>query len=46
MAKAAGLDLNEYASMLGLVIEKTGLSGETIGTAYRTDFCPYVQKCA
>ena len=36
MAKAAGLDLNEYASMLGLVIEKTGLSGETIGTAYRT----------
>ena len=36
VAKAAGLDLNEYASMLGLVIEKTGLSGETIGTAYRT----------
>lgn len=36
VAKVAGLDLNEYASMLGLVIEKTGLSGETIGTAYRT----------
>ena len=36
VAKAAGLDLEEYASMLGLVIEKTGLSGETIGTAYRT----------
>ena len=36
VAKAAGLDLAEYASMLGLVIEKTGLSGETIGTAYRT----------
>ena len=36
VAKAAGLDLSEYASMLGLVIEKTGLSGETIGTAYRT----------
>ena len=36
VAKSAGLDLAEYASMLGLVIEKTGLSGETIGTAYRT----------
>lgn len=36
VAKSAGLDLAEYASMLGLVIEQTGLSGETIGTAYRT----------
>ena len=42
MAKSAGLDLAEYASMLGLVIEKTGLSGETIGTAYRTNYCPCV----
>lgn len=42
VAKAAGLDLEEYASMLGLVIEKTGLSGETIGTAYRTNYCPCV----
>lgn len=42
VAKSAGLDLAEYASMLGLVIEKTGLSGETIGTAYRTNYCPCV----
>ena len=42
VAKAAGLDLEEYASMLGLVIEKTGLSGDTIGTAYRTNYCPCV----
>jgi hypothetical protein len=31
VAKSAGLDLQEYASMLGLVIEKTGQSGSTIG---------------
>lgn len=31
VAKSAGLDLQEYASMLGLVIEQTGQSGDTIG---------------
>lgn len=38
VAKSAGLDLAEYASMLGLVIEKTGQSGDTIGNAYKTIF--------
>ena len=38
VAKSAGLDLEQYASMLGLVIEKTGLGGDTIGNAYRTIF--------
>lgn len=38
MAKSAGLDLGQYASMLGLVIEKTGQSGDTIGNAYKTIF--------
>lgn len=38
VARAAGLDLQEYVSMLGLVIEKTGQSGSTIGNAYKTIF--------
>ena len=38
VAKSAGLDLGQYASMLGLVIEKTGQSGDTIGNAYKTIF--------
>ena len=36
VAKAAGLSLQEYVSMLGLVIEKTGQSGSTVGNAYKT----------
>ncbi len=36
VAKSAGLNLQEYVSMLGLVIEKTGQSGSTIGNAYKT----------
>lgn len=36
VAKSAGLSLQEYVSMLGLVIEKTGQSGSTIGNAYKT----------
>jgi phage tail tape measure protein, TP901 family, core region len=36
VAKSAGLSLQEYVSMLGLVIEKTGQSGNTIGNAYKT----------
>lgn len=38
VAKSAGLDLKEYASLLGLAIEKTGQSGSTIGNAYKTIF--------
>lgn len=38
VAKSAGLDLQEYSSMLGLVIEQTGQSGDTIGNAYKTIF--------
>lgn len=38
VAKTAGLDLAEYSSMLGLVIEKTGLGGDTIGNAFKTIF--------
>ncbi len=38
VAKTAGLSLQEYVSMLGLVIEKTGQSGSTIGQAYKTIF--------
>lgn len=38
VAKSAGLDLQEYVSMLGLVIEQTGQSGDTIGNAYKTIF--------
>lgn len=38
VAKSAGLNLQEYVSMLGLVIEKTGQSGSTIGNAYKTIF--------
>lgn len=38
VAKSAGLDLEQYVSMLGLVIEKTGQSGDTIGNAYKTIF--------
>ncbi len=36
VAKSAGLSLQEYVSMLGLAIEKTGQSGSTIGNAYKT----------
>lgn len=36
VAKSAGLSLQEYVSMLGLVIEKTGQSGSTVGNAYKT----------
>ena len=38
VAKSAGLNLQEYVSMLGLVIEKTGQSGSTVGNAYKTIF--------
>lgn len=38
IAKEAGLDLAEYSSMLGLVIEQTGQSGSTIGRAFSTIF--------
>ena len=38
VAKSAGLNLQEYVSMLGLVIEKTGQSGSVIGNAYKTIF--------
>lgn len=38
VAKSAGLNLQEYVSMLGLVIEKTGQSGSIVGNAYKTIF--------
>lgn len=38
VAKSAGLSLQEYVSMLGLVIEKTGQSGSVVGNAYKTIF--------
>lgn len=38
VAKNAGLDFQEYASMVGLAVEKTGQSGSTIGQAYKTIF--------
>ena len=38
VARSAGLELEEYVSMLGLVIEQTGQSGDTIGNAFKTIF--------
>lgn len=31
VARAAGMDLSEYASMIGLLVEKTGLQGSQLG---------------
>ncbi len=38
VAKNAGLSMQEYATMVGVAIEKTGQSGSTIGNAYKTIF--------
>ena len=38
VAKNAGLDMQEYAAMVGVAVEKTGQSGSTIGNAYKTIF--------
>lgn len=38
VAKNAGLSMQEYATMVGIAIEKTGQSGSTIGNAYKTIF--------
>lgn len=38
VAKNAGLNLQEYATMVGVAVEKTGQSGSTIGNAYKTIF--------
>lgn len=38
VAKNAGLNMQEYATMVGVAIEKTGQSGSTIGNAYKTIF--------
>lgn len=38
VAKNAGLDMQEYATMVGIAVEKTGQSGSTIGQAYKTLF--------
>lgn len=38
VAKNAGLDMQEYATMVGIAVEKTGQSGSTIGNAYKTIF--------
>lgn len=38
VAKAAGLNMQEYATMVGLAVEQTGQSGSTIGNAYKTIF--------
>ena len=38
VAKNAGLNMQEYATMVGIAIEKTGQSGSTIGNAYKTIF--------
>lgn len=38
VAKNAGLNLQEYATMVGLAVERTGQSGSTIGNAYKTIF--------
>lgn len=38
VAKNAGLDMQEYATMVGLAVERTGQSGNTIGNAYKTIF--------
>ncbi len=38
VAKNAGLNMQEYATMVGLAVERTGQSGSTIGNAYKTIF--------
>lgn len=36
VARAAGLDLSEYSSMIGLLVEQTGLAGSRIGNSLKT----------
>ena len=36
VARAAGMDLADYASMIGLLVEKTGLAGSQIGNSIKT----------
>lgn len=36
VARAAGMDLAEYASMIGLLVEKTGLQGSQLGNSVKT----------
>lgn len=36
VARAAGMDLAQYASMIGLLVEKTGLAGSQIGNSVKT----------
>ncbi len=36
VARAAGMDLADYASMVGLLVEKTGLAGSQIGNSLKT----------
>lgn len=38
VAKDAGLSLQQYSSMLGTIIEQTGLSGSQVGNALKTIF--------
>lgn len=38
VAKNAGLNMQEYAAMVGVAIEQTGQSGSTIGQSYKTIF--------
>lgn len=38
VAKNAGLNMQEYATMVGIAVERTGQSGSTIGNAYKTIF--------
>ena len=35
VARAAGMDLSEYASMIGLLVEKTGLQGSQLGNSIK-----------
>ena len=36
VARAAGMDLADYASMIGLLVEKTGLAGSQLGNSLKT----------
>lgn len=36
VARAAGMDLADYASMIGLLVEKTGLQGSQLGNSLKT----------
>lgn len=36
VARAAGMDLADYASMIGLLVEKTGLAGSQLGNSVKT----------